>query len=100
MLYNVTMFVTEKELTLSGQGTVVHKYLLQILVIYTILSFGRSCFRFAPLFISSPPYTIDRYSPSPTPYKCGTPTNRRSLTTLDEAVNEHVSAARPESGGK
>lgn len=62
------------------------------------LSFGRSCFRFAPLFISSPPYTIDRYSP--TPYKCGTPTNRRSLTTLDEAVNEHVSAARPESGGK
>lgn len=31
MRYNVTMFVTEKELTLSGQGTVVHKYLLQIL---------------------------------------------------------------------
>lgn len=28
---HVTMFVTEKELTLSGQGTVVHKYLLQIL---------------------------------------------------------------------
>lgn len=49
------------------------------------------CFRFAPLFISASPRVhagIDRY---PSPHPVSLPTNRRSLTTLDEAVNEHAS---------